>query len=133
MYLRYNYFQDELDHEALLDDVPSSDKWEMPFAKFSDVVGTFSITIINYIEEKGYDSAILLKDRNVLGNYQVGFYFTTEEYLDIKEKDPEFAKYMYHYQDRLAVDDEGNLYDIDDQEPASFDWYCYFLSTPKED
>ena len=129
MILRYNYFGNELDHEALIDTVPAEDKWIIDFNKFESIVGIFAITINKYMK---YDEYTLIKDPEKLGNYQIDFYFTKEEYNQIKKYDPDFAQYMYHFLDRLAIDEEGNLYDIDDQEPASFDWYCYFLSTQKQ-
>lgn len=129
MILRYNYFGDELDHEALIDTVPEGDKWVIDFDKFEEIVGLFAQTINKYMK---YDEYTLIKDPQKLGHYQIDFYFTKEEYAQIKKYDPDFAGFMYHFLDRLAIDDEGNLYDIDDQEPASFDWYCYFLSVPKQ-
>lgn len=131
MILRYNYLNDELDHEALIDTVPNKFKYTVSFETFKEIVGDFADTIIPYLEAKDYTDVILIRDPENIANYQIAFYFVQEEFNEIKKNDPNFARYMYHFVDRLAIDDEGNLYDIDDQEPASFDWYCYFLSTPK--
>ena len=130
MHLRFNYFEHEIDHEALIDTVPAEDKWVIDFNEFKNLAGTFADTISRYMKTEDYT---LLKDPKKLGNFQVGFYFNETEYAEIKKYDPEFSKFLYHYLDRLAEDDEGNLYDIDDQEPTSFNWYCYFLSTPKQE
>lgn len=130
MHARYKYFSNKVNHEELLDTVPEEHKYIITFDKFEEIVGIFANTIKLYLDS---DEILLLLNPQNLNTYQIGFFFTQDEFNQIQSIDPNFAKYLFKFLDRLAVDENGELYDIDENEPASYPWYCYFLDISKEE
>ena len=124
MFLRYKYFSDGIDHEAALADL-SADKIKYINKKeLSTLAGqanTETIWEFNTI----FKELPLVVKKDGSTEFETTFLFTQDEYDQIKEENPFFAGILYSFKDRLAVDEDGNLYDIPDDQPKSFQWYSF--------
>ena len=128
MYLRYNYLEIRgiIDHEAELVNVPEDKIIYMSKEELIENTGSFGETIWSF--NKKYEELPLVEEPKDTTKHGVNFYFTEEEYSQIKTLNPGFAAILFQFYDRLAVDEDGNLYDIGDDQEKTFKWYSFFLT-----
>lgn len=123
MHLRYDeYFRGakEIDHEKLLTEVPKKDKIYKTFEQFES--DAFISTIKSISSREGFYFIKKGKESNL---FTVQFLFNSSEVEQLQELNPTFVNCLYHFSDRLAEDENGELYDIDEQKGKNFEWWMY--------
>lgn len=125
MILRYNYFKNKIDHEKELEKLSEDKIKYISNEELEELAGTFTESILKFNTK--YEKLPLVLKPGTTNTFEVKINFTQEEYNIIKKENPTFASILYSYKDRLALDKDGNLYDIDDTLPKSFQWYLYYL------
>ena len=141
MFLRFAYFHDdseqgtpeEIDHEKLVPLVPDDDKVYLTVKNLQEIVGkTFADALMSQMRSNTIPA---LKDPTLPGIFSVKCLFTQEDYdVLMMFGHDEFCKVLFKFYDRLAFDEEtGELYDIDENEPASYLWYMYTIKVNPND
>lgn len=125
MILRYTYFstsEDIIDQEPLIDKLPADKvKWLSKEELYKKTAFIESIWPFNTKYEK--IPLVAIDDSNT--EYDVKFYFTEDEYKILQKDAPLLVPYLLILKDRLALDENGNLYDIDEDQPKTFTWYSF--------
>lgn len=125
MILRYTYFstsEDIIDQEPLIDKLPADKvKWLSKEELYKKTAFIESIWPFNTKYEK--IPLVATDDSNT--EYDVKFYFTEDEYKILQKDAPLLVPYLLTLKDRLALDENGNLYDIDEDQPKTFTWYLF--------
>lgn len=125
MILRYTYFstsEDIIDQEPLIDKLPADKvKWLSKEELYKKTAFIESIWPFNTKYEK--IPLVATDDSNT--EYDVKFYFTEDEYKILQKDAPLLVPYLLTLKDRLALDENGNLYDIDEDQPKTFTWYSF--------
>ena len=125
MILRYKYFNNIVDHENELKNLSKDKIKYISNKKLEELTGMFSESIIKYNTK--YKEIPLVIKPGFTNIYEVSFYFTEEEYKEIKQENPSFAEILFSFKDRLAINEKGELYDIDENQPKEFQWHSFYL------
>jgi len=128
MIIQYKYFDDQdiIDQEdpSLFIDIPEDDIIYLDKAYLTSKNLEFLIPYFS----KYTNTFPLLKTPGTEIEYSACLFFTEDEYTVLKDQqNHDFTNGIYHSIDRLALDENGVLYDISEEEPKSFKWYVYNL------
>lgn len=134
MIIQYAYFdrQGIMDQEdpSVIEGVPQED---VIYLNTEEYLNSHDLSMLIPYFSKYTDTFPVLKTPDTENEYSAYLYFTIEEYAELKKnQNSYFNNGIYCSLDRLAIDDEGNLYDIPEEEPKTFRWYIHKIVYIKE-